>query len=174
MVQLAGHQTVAAAARGDEAPFESAAADVADRAIRQKYRAFRLASRVRRRWEAAAAQAFHDSVGAMAEPGRSPEIPLAATLAAERALLTAGPYADCAAISGMALEWVRRLVREIFAMSAAGPQGLAIKMRLLREIMGTHGATEDGDPDLAACQNLAREPFIDSVMRDADRLARAV
>lgn len=144
---------------------------VPDTDLEAKYRAFCIAYDVRCRWQAAARDAYLESTTALGTHIAGDEVPLAARIVAERSVLCAGPYPDYCRIAVAAAAWLGRLALDIFAEPSAGPREIAVKLRVLRHILGTYGGGDDGDPELAAWQTKAPEAFIDTVLREVDELA---
>lgn len=64
-----------------------------------------------------------------------------------------------------------RIANDIFSMPADTVCGITPKLKILRLAIGRHGAQEDGDEDFEAYQETAPEPWLDSVLRDVERLA---
>ena len=64
---------------------------------------------------------------------------------------------------------VGALANRIFATMACTAAGIAVKVRILRSALGTTG--QDGDDGLEAYQGDAKEPWIERVIRDLERLA---
>lgn len=79
-------------------------------------------------------------------------------------------FRTCSEAAGESCAHAGALANLIFATPAHRVDELAVKLHVLRLAMGEYGATEDGDEELAAHQDDAAEPWLDSVMRDAARL----
>jgi hypothetical protein len=149
-------------------------AGAGDSALAARYRAFRIACEVRQCWRQAAREAVTGRLWATGgEPAWTDPGDLGERIGAQHALLAGTAHAEYAAIAGAAADWAGRLAREIVTEPADGTHGLAIKLRVLRVVLGAHGIDVDGDPDLAAHEAETAAPFFDCVLADAERLAGA-
>lgn len=79
-------------------------------------------------------------------------------------------YFELQAEANHALECAGNVANRIFAVAAESPEGILVKLAILRQALGRRGAQEDGDEDLEAFQDVAPVLWLDSLEADIARL----